>query len=48
MISHIGAILGAILISILVVYLAYKDWLPVKYMRHGFECSGAIGGGCNW
>lgn len=46
MISHVGAIVGAILLSILVVYLAHMDWLPVNLLRHGLECSGAIGGGC--
>ena len=46
MISHIMAIMGAIIISFIVVYLAH-DWdIPRRFFYHGLECTGNIGGGC--
>ena len=46
MIKHVGSVLGAILISILVVYLAHYHDVPRMFFYHGLECSGDIGGGC--
>ena len=46
MINFVGSVLGAILISVLVVYLAHYHDFPRMFFYHGLECSGAIGGGC--
>ena len=46
MINHVGSVLGAIFISLLVVYLADYDDVPRMFFYHGLECSGDIGGGC--
>ncbi len=46
MINHIMAIMGAFIISLVVVYLAHEWDIPRRFFYHGLECTGNIGGGC--
>jgi capsular polysaccharide biosynthesis protein len=46
MINHTMGLLLAIVLSVVVVYLAHYHDIPRMFFYHGLECSGAIGGGC--
>jgi len=46
MLNHIMGIMIAIVLSVVVVYLAHYHDIPRVFFYHGLECSGAIGGGC--
>ncbi len=36
----------ALILSFVVIYLAYEWDIPRRWFLSGLECSGAIGGGC--
>jgi len=46
MIQNIMSIFVAILICLVVVYVAHYWDFPRMFFYHGLECTGQIGGGC--
>lgn len=44
--THIMPVLFAFILTALVGFMMFELDIPRKWMLHGMECTGEIGGGC--